>query len=228
MSEPLRRQSEPELMDDKAEAEAYARADFAEVNEAFVDRLLELAGPRETAAAVDLGTGPADIPIRLLRRRPGWKVKAVDASRPMIDLARRAVERAGFSDSIEIVLADAKDTGLPAGSAEVVFSNSILHHVSDPAAFWVEVRRLAARGALVFLRDLARPPTDGAAGAIVQMHAGCESPMLQEEYYRSLVASYTPREVEAQLADAGLQGLQVEMSTDRHLDVFGRLAVRDT
>ena len=77
MSEPLRRQNEPELMDDKAEAEAYARADFAEVNDAFVDRLLELAGPRETAAAVDLGTGPADIPIPmaarmglLLRRMP--------------------------------------------------------------------------------------------------------------------------------------------------------------
>jgi hypothetical protein len=29
---------EPELMDDSAQVEAYARADFSEVNQGFVDR----------------------------------------------------------------------------------------------------------------------------------------------------------------------------------------------
>ena len=36
------RQPEPEYMDDPAEAEAYAASDFSEVNQAFIDRLLEL------------------------------------------------------------------------------------------------------------------------------------------------------------------------------------------
>ena len=56
----MQRKPEPQYMDDLAEAQAYAAADFAAVNEAFVDRLLDLApaGPDEAVMAVDLGTGP--------------------------------------------------------------------------------------------------------------------------------------------------------------------------
>jgi len=64
------RQPEPEAMDIPREAEAYALADFAEVNEAFVARLHELAGTRGNLLAADLGTGPGGIPLRLLRVRP--------------------------------------------------------------------------------------------------------------------------------------------------------------
>ena len=92
MSEPIPRRGEPEVMDDLAEAQAYAAADFADVNEAFVARLLELAGPPAKARAVDLGTGPGDIPIRLVRARPGWHVTAVDASLAMLNLARQAID----------------------------------------------------------------------------------------------------------------------------------------
>ena len=82
MPEPMPRQPEPELMDLQAEADAYARADFADVNQAFADRLVALAGHLERARAVDLGTGPGDIPVRLARAMPGWHITAVDASEP--------------------------------------------------------------------------------------------------------------------------------------------------
>ena len=210
-------------MDEAAEAAAYARADFAEVNAAFVARLLGLAGPCETARAVDLGTGPADIPLRIVRERPGWRIVAVDASSAMLEHARRAVEDAGASSAVTLVLSDAKSTGLPGAAFDVVFSNSILHHITDTDVFWTEVRRLAKSGALVFLRDLARPKSEEAARRIVQQYAASESPLLQEEYYRSLLSSYTPEEVRAQLARAGLTALNVERVTDRHFDVWGRL-----
>ena len=217
------RQPEPEFMDAPAEAEAYARADFAQVNQAFVDRLLELAGHLQSARAVDLGTGPADIPIRLLRARPGWRVVAVDASAAMLDHARRAVETAGLAGRVELLAADAKATPLPTGRFNVIFSNSILHHVSEVEPFWAELRRLGSGGAVVFLRDLARPDAPQAARRIVQTYAAEESATLQEEFYRSLLASYTVGEVRRQLDRAGLACLQVTMVTDRHLDVFGRL-----
>jgi ubiquinone/menaquinone biosynthesis C-methylase UbiE len=215
-------------MDDAAEARAYAEADFVAVNAAFVDRLLELAdvlgadGPPARARTVDLGAGPADIPLRLARRRPGWHITAVDASPAMLKLARDAVEAAGLGGAIELVLADAKGESLPPAAYDVVFSNSILHHITDTRAFWAQLRRIARPGAMVFLRDLARPDTDGAAAEIVARYAGDESELLREEFHRSLLSAYTVEEVRGQLAEAGLDRLKVEMASDRHLDVFGR------
>jgi len=207
----------------QAEAQAYGRADFAEVNEAFVDRLLELAGPAEALKVVDLGTGPGDIPLRLARRRPGWNITAVDAAAPMIAIARAAAARQGVGNRVRFVVADAKATGLPGGAFDVVFSNSILHHITDTAALWAQVRRLGRVGALVFFRDLARPANPAAARAIVDTYAAEESDVLREEYYRSLLSAYEPDEVRRQLADAALGNLDVAMVTDRHLDVWGRL-----
>lgn len=219
----MQRQPEPEYMDLPEEAEAYAAADFSQVNEAFVARLIEVAGGRERATALDLGTGPADIPIGVVKQRPGWHVTAADASQAMLDIAAKSVARAGFDGCIELVLTDAKALNLPAGKFDVVFCNSILHHINDVDAFWSQIKRVAAVGAVIFVRDLARPADEAAARRIVDQNAGSESALLQEEFYRSLLAAYTVDEVRDQLWRVGLAGLQVWMVTDRHLDVFGTL-----
>ncbi len=219
----LDRQPEPELMDLRDEAEAYAVADFAEVNARFVDRLLELAGDIAEARTVDLGTGPADIPIRVAKALPGWHIAAVDGSEAMLRHARAAVDAEMLSDRIELVLADAKKTSLPGGSYDVVFSNSILHHIDETHALWAEVRRLAAPGAVIVFRDLARPESAERAEEIVRRYASDESALLQEEFHRSLLAAYTPEEIRRQLDLAGLGSLEVAMVTDRHVDVFGQV-----
>jgi len=210
-------------MDHFEEAAAYARADFAEVNAAFVTRLLELAGPLAVARTADLGAGPADIPLRIARERPGWRIVAVEASRAMLDFARHAVDEPEAPTRITLVRADAKATPLASGSFDVVFSNSLLHHVTDTDVLWPEVKRLGRPGALIFFRDLARPDSEAAARRIVAQYAADEPPLLQEEYRRSLLSSYTPDEVRNQLARAGLDALEVTRSSDRHLDIFGRL-----
>ncbi|HUW60909.1 MAG TPA: class I SAM-dependent methyltransferase [Candidatus Bathyarchaeia archaeon] len=219
----MERQPEPEAMDLEEEAAAYAAADFADVNEAFVERLVELAGPVDRALALDLGTGPGDIPLRLWRRRGGWKIVAGDVSHAMLELARSAIKKAGAADSLWPVEQDAKAAPFKSRAFDVVFSNSILHHITDTGRLWGEVGRVSLPGTLIFLRDLARPRSAQAASEIVRRYAGAESALLQEEYYRSLLSAYTPDEVGAQLACAGLDGLRVEMVTDRHLDVFGRV-----
>lgn len=219
----MERQPEPEAMDLEEEAAAYAAADFTDVNEAFVERLVELAAPVDRALALDLGTGPGDIPLRLWRRRPAWRIVAGDVSRAMLELARTAINEAGAADSLWPVEQDAKAAPFRSGAFDAIFSNSILHHITDTARLWGEVKRISRPGALIFLRDLARPKSPKAASEIVRRYAGTESVLLQEEYYRSLLSAYTPAEVEAQLARAGLDGLRVEMVTDRHLDVYGRV-----
>ena len=223
MSPTMPRQPEPEVMDLPEEAAAYAHADFAAVNQAFVDRLVELAGDLDRPRCLELGVGPADITVRLLAARPAWHVTAVDASPPMLGFARHAISQAGLSKRIELVHADAKSTPLPARFFNVIFANSILHHIDDTLRFWREVKRLGAPGACVFLRDLRRPVSVEAAHELVSRHACQESELLRGEYLRSLLASYTPQEVRRQLTAAGLGQLRVETITDRHMDIFGRL-----
>ena len=216
----MERIPEPEIMDIPDEAEAYALADFADVNAAFVTRLEELTAAGEPSLALDLGTGPGDIPSRLRQVRPAWSIVAVDAAFPMLRLARAAVREA----QVGWTQADAKTLPFPAACFDVVFSNSILHHITGVTPFWMELKRVATSNAFVFLRDLARPEDPEAARDLVDRYAGQESPLLQEEFYRSLLSAYTVDEVRAQLAEAGLDSLQVAMVTDRHLDVSGRIA----
>lgn len=224
MNSRMPRKPEPPIMDLPDEVAAYAHADFAQVNEAFIARLMELAGELcHSARCIDLGTGPADIPIRLVRACPTWHVTAVDASPPMLGFARHAINQAGLAHAIEPMLADAKNTGLAARTFDVIISNSILHHIDDTTRFWQEVRRLVRRGGLVFVRDLFRPDSVDAAGEIVHRYAAQESDLLKAEYHRSLLAAYTLEEVAAQLAAAGIRELQVTVSSDRHMDISGRL-----
>jgi ubiquinone/menaquinone biosynthesis C-methylase UbiE len=220
--EAMERQPEPEYMDLPEEALAYAQADFADVNAAFVERLLKLAGGQEAVSALDLGAGPADIPLRVAEQRPHWRQFAVDAAISMLRLAEP--ERRRAARRVVLVQADAKRLPFPDHSIQTVYSNSILHHVLDPHAFWSEVRRVLRPGGLIFLRDLSRPPSPQAAQDLIDEHAAGESDLLREEFYRSLLAAYTPEEVRAQLRKAGLEGLEVRQITDRHLDAWGQPA----
>ncbi len=210
-------------MDLPQEAAAYAHADFEQINQAFADRLIELAGDTKRARCLELGTGPADIPIRVMRLRSDWRIMAIDTSPPMLGFARLAVGQAGLIDSIDLMLADAKATGLERNAFDVIFSNSILHHISDTVKFWQEIRRLGKSGAWVLIRDLNRPADANHAQKIVDKYAADESDLLRQEFTRSLMAAYTPQEVLSQLAVAGLDYLTVKVVTDRHMDVFGQL-----
>lgn len=210
-------------MDILQEAQAYAEADFSEVNQAFVDRLMELCGNLHRATALDLGTGPGDIPVRVLRMRSSWHVVAVDASPPMLGFARKIVSHAGLQDSISLLLADAKRLPFPSHVFDVVFSNSLLHHLNDTASLWAEVKRTGRPGAIVLFRDLTRPATVATARRIVERYAGNATMLLKKEYLRSLLSAYTPEEVRTQLRSAGLTGVKVDIVSDRHLDAWGRL-----
>ncbi len=224
----MNRQPEAELMDLPHEADAYARADFAGANDAFVSRLLELTGHRASLHALDLGCGPADIPIRLLRQKSDWRITACDASDAMLRIASDAVDAANLREKIYLLRADAKRVPLPKQSFQVVFSNSLLHHVSEPIGLWKEVKRLIAPAGIIFLRDLARPADAMVASALVARHAGNESPLLQAEFHRSLLAAYTLDEVCDQLREAQLHHLKIAMSSDRHFDVWNDCTATET
>jgi SAM-dependent methyltransferase len=227
----LERICEPELMDDPEQARVYAEADFDASDAALVERIIALAAPQGLGSKlVDLGCGPGNLSFRLAERCPAAELVGLDGSAAMLALAeqRRQVAaerwpRLSFR-CLTLPLA-VGDLGGLAGRCTAIVSNSLLHHLHDPAVLWRTLRLLAAPGALVHIHDLRRPPDPAALDALVQCHASDCDPLLRRDYAASLRAAFRPEEVRAQLGQAGLAGLRVEARDDRYLEVHGRLSV---
>jgi ubiquinone/menaquinone biosynthesis C-methylase UbiE len=214
---------EPELMTDHEQAEAYAAADFATVNQGFVDRFRALFPAFARGRLVDLGCGPADIPIRFCRALPGVTVTGVDGSEAMLAPGRRAVTAAGLGARVELVRARLPGLGRAPGGFHAVVSNSLLHHMPHPDVFWSEVARLGRAGAPALVMDLHRPDSAERARGIVETYSPDEPEVLKRDFFHSLCAAFTLAEVRSQLAKAGLGHLRCEMASDRHWVAWGAL-----
>lgn len=211
---------EPELMEDDAQVLAYARADFAEENQGFVDRFREYFPDFSDGHVLDLGCGPGDIPIRLARALPACRVTGVDASAPMIRLAEEAVTQAGLSARVSFRRERFQDIA-GASRADAAISNSLLHHVPNPLQFWNRLRQLVKPGSPVLVMDLLRPDSPEAAQAIVDQYAASEPDILRRDFYNSLLAAFTEDEIGAQLAQMNLSRLLIDVIDDRHWVVGG-------
>lgn len=216
----MKRVLEPELMDDRAQALAYAQADFAEENQGFVDRFRDYFPDWTGGHVVDLGCGPGDIPIRFVRAYPTARVTAVDASRPMLDLAEKAIAEAGVANQITLCCERFQSLAVPE-QADALVSNSLLHHVPNPLQFWFRLKQLAKPGACILVMDLLRPKSPEAAQALVDQYAADEDPILKRDFYNSLLAAFTEDDVAAQLAEMNLSRLLIDVPDDRHWVVGG-------
>lgn len=100
-------------------------------------------------SAIDLGCGPRGI-IELLHARvsPGGRVIGLDSEPSHLAMASELVATAGLDD-VEIVQADARCTGLLAGSFDLVHARTLLTTVPEPAQVLAEMVRLARPGGWV-------------------------------------------------------------------------------
>lgn len=220
----MERVLEPELMDDPAQAAAYAAADFEASNslfvELFADRFPDFAG---AGAILDLGCGPGDIALRLAAAYPQVEVHGLDGAGSMLDLAREAAGRAGDAGGrVRFVQGLVPGAALPRQRYEAIVSNSLLHHLHQPEVLWDSIRRYGEPGAPVLIMDLARPADLTAAGEIVETYAADDPEVLRTDFYNSLLAAFEPDEVRGQLGEAGLD-FEVATVSDRHLAAWGRL-----
>ncbi len=213
---------EPELMDDPEQVLAYANADFEKENQGFVDLFRETFPHFTEGHVLDLGCGPADIPIRFARAVPGCRITAVDGSAAMISFAREAVARTGLTDRITLQCVKIQSVDL-SEPADAGISNSLLHHVVNPLHFWHRLKQLVKPGGAVLVMDLLRPDSPEAAQAIVDQYAATAPPILRRDFYNSLLAACTEDEVAAQLAELNLIRLMVDVIDDRHWIAAGHI-----
>ena len=216
----MNRTLEPELMEDPAQVRAYAAADFSQENQGFVDRFREYFPDFSEGHVLDLGCGPGDIPIRFAQAFPSCRITAVDASKPMVQLAEETVQRAGLAGRITFRCERFQDL---AGTniVDAAISNSLLHHVPNPLQLWHKLRLAVKPGSPVLVMDLLRPESPEAAQAIVDQYAPEAPDILRIDFYNSLLAAFTEDDISAQLARMNLTRLIVDVPDDRHWVVGG-------
>lgn len=215
---------EPELMEDAEQATAYAAADFQEANNLFLDLWREAVGADLVQGPLlDLGCGPADIPLALARAFPEAAIDGVDGSEAMLAHARGACEAAGLCERVRFIQGRLPDVALVRTDYAGVISNSLLHHLHTPSVLWDTVLGHGRPGARVLIMDLKRPATKTEARDLVEAYASGEPEVLRRDFFNSLCAAFTPREVREQLDQAGLGHFQVREVSNRHLAVNGRL-----
>jgi SAM-dependent methyltransferase len=223
----MQRVTEPELMDDAAQAEAYAAADFSEAHSHIVDTFERFFPGQAVAGPVlDLGCGPGDIGYRFAARYPGCSVTGVDGAGSMIRLANaRKAREPGTGGRVCFIEGLLPGASIPEVSYAAIVSNSLLHHLHEPMVLWETVRSHASRGTKVYVVDLFRPPSLAEVQRLVDEYAATEPDILRRDFYNSLCAAFEPHEVETQVASAGLAGLSIEVISDRHLAVHGVLDI---
>lgn len=213
----MKRIVEPEVMDTVESAEAYDAMEHGEVDEAFVNRVIELGA--NTGNYLDVGTGPAQIPILLAQKCPNIHITAIDLSNEMLKIARRRVEDANLTNRITLERIDAKTLPYPDNTFDGLISNSIVHHIHDAEKALKEMGRVAKPDGVVLIRDLIRPETPADAQAFVDRYAADDTPYQQKLYYDSFLAAFTIAEVNQMLSKTDMPEAMVVQSTDRHWSI---------
>jgi ubiquinone/menaquinone biosynthesis C-methylase UbiE len=210
----LGRVLEPEVMDSAAEASDYDAMDHSAVNRVFVADFLAVWDGR--VPVLDVGTGTAQIPVELCRQHPAARVVAIDAARHMLALGQGNVERAGLAARIFLEHCDAKAMPYPAGSFGAVISNSIVHHIPEPAGVLAEMVRVVAPGGVLFVRDLLRPRDEAELRRIVDVHAAGANDHQRQMFADSLHAALSLEDLAGLVAKLGFDPAGAQQTTDRH------------
>jgi SAM-dependent methyltransferase len=219
----MERIPEPELMEDKEQAAAYAQADFNEPNTLFLEKFNEKVG-EISGQVLDLGCGPAQLSLRFAQAHPNCVVFAVDGSRAMLLEAQKLMQRSPQVKG-RIVLIHDKISGasLPQHLFRSIISNSLLHHLHDPMQLWNALKNYAASNAWIFIMDLFRPRSPEEARAIVEKYSGNEPAVLKRDFFNSLQAAFEEEEIRRQLKEAGLDHLYTQIVSELHVIIYGRM-----
>jgi ubiquinone/menaquinone biosynthesis C-methylase UbiE len=105
----------------------------------------------QTIADVGAGTGYFSLPLALAVG-PHGKIYAVDAQDEMLLLLRHKLDDAAISN-VELIHAEAVNTGLAAGSCDLFFAANVWHEFDNRAAVLKEAARVLKVGGKIAILD---------------------------------------------------------------------------
>jgi ubiquinone/menaquinone biosynthesis C-methylase UbiE len=223
------RMPELEVMDDLDEVEAYssaaARTYLNKIDDTFVAHALRLVNRRERGRALDIGSGPGQIVVKLARSLTRWKFVAVDRSSHMVAEAVANLAAAGpeLAGRVEFQIADANALPYPDATFDLVTCNSVLHHMAEPERLLAEIARLVKPRGAVLLRDLRRP-NRLAHRRHVRRYGRHYTGKMRELYEASVRAAYIAPELQQLVEASRLTGVRVFSAPSTHIGVERSLA----
>lgn len=190
---------------------------FGAVDRAY-DRLTSHVGT--DTSVLDIGCGTGALALRAARR--GARVKAIDVSAGMLEIAAQRADEAGLSESIELAeMGVALLDGEEAESFDVVMSGLCFSELSDDEIAYTltQIRRVLRPSGLLLLADEVRPRRLPARIALALVRA----PLVALAY---VVAGRSTRAVDhlpERVMDAGLE---IESTVTSALGSFCEVVAR--
>lgn len=159
-------------------------------------------GPEGTL--VDVGCGPGYLLADIAARFPDLHLIGVDVSQGMLDLASGNLKAQGLGDHIEFRAGEAQHLPFDDDSVDFVVSSGSLHHWSAPGAALQEMHRVLKPGGQVLIFDGRRDARRAFYWlTLFAREFVVPSPIRgANEPAGSILASYTPTEVETLLAES--------------------------
>lgn len=201
-----------------AYASAAAQKHLEALDNTFVDQVLSLAphGHTLNGFLLDVGCGPGNIALKLARRSPGLTIVGLDRSRNMVRAACQAAAQAGVEGRVFFQQAHAGQIPCPGGTFDVVFSNSVLHHLADPSKVLEEMLRVARPAGAIVVRDLRRP-SGWAYPWHVRWYGRHYSGIMKRLFEDSVRAAYTPEELAGLLGRSGISKASIFIHERSHM-----------
>ncbi len=231
----MERIPEPELMEKKEQVISYDEADFSEgevnlvnqINHYLLRKNISLG---EKDLIVDLGCGPGNISEKLAIKWPNTEVVGIDGSKEMILRAQYNKELSTDPKKLKnlrYICSDIKDIKLTncllKKKISLLVSNSLIHHITHLEDFFNTIKSMSSNITVNFHKDLKRPFDEKTA---LELKAKCSkkyNEILTTDYYASLRASYTFKELKNFTLKNDLSSLDVFEEGDNYLIVYGNV-----
>ncbi|GGN44626.1 hypothetical protein GCM10012285_27360 [Streptomyces kronopolitis] len=101
---------------------------------------------------LDIGCGPGTITADLAALVPDGQVTGLERAPEVLDRARATATERGLTN-VRFTVGDVHALDFPDDSFDVVHAHQVLQHVGDPVQALREMRRVAAPGGIVAVRD---------------------------------------------------------------------------
>lgn len=149
-----------------------------------------------TGQIIDLGCGTADLDILLSKKYPNLTITGYDGSPSMIEMAQNNVTIQNASVNLKCC-----EFNVVNDKADLVISTNTLHHIHNPQVFWSAIKSISNN---VFVVDMIRPISKLQAEQVVERFTADADPWYREDFYNSLLASFTANELQDQISNTKL------------------------
>jgi ubiquinone/menaquinone biosynthesis C-methylase UbiE len=185
--------------------------------------LLDRVGLRPGQSAIDLGCGPRGV-LDLLAERvaPAGRVVGLDSDPAHAAMAAWFVAERGLG-GVEVATADARSTGLPPGSFDLVHARTLLVNLPEPGEVAAEMMRLARPGGWVASME---PDTELALCYPPHPAFGRLRDIFTVAFRRNGADPWIGRRVPELFRRAGLQQVEVEARVQMYPHGNSRRTIR--